>query len=78
MGRTINPMNVVDTPDDATIWSIELTRNSAQTATTDVLAKSNRIAMRGVISATSIGSSDSLSEPGSSYKCACVFNWKKR
>ena len=78
MGKTINPINVVETPDDATIWSIELTRNSAQTATTAVLANNNRIAMSGVISATSSGSSDSVSEPGSSYKCECVLSWKKR
>jgi hypothetical protein len=77
MGKTINPMKVVETPEVATISSIELTRNSAQTATTAVLAKSNAIAMKGVISACS-SSSDSVSEVGSSYKYACVFNWKNK
>jgi len=78
IGNTIRPMNVVDTPDDATIASIELTRNSAQTATIPVDKSSKAIAMRGVISAISSDPSDSSSEVESSYKCACVFNWKKR
>src|SRR5277367_122925 len=81
MGKTINPINVVDTPDEATIASIELTRNSAQTATTAVLASNRPHANSGVISATSSGSpSDPPSglEPGSSDKYACVLSWKKR
>ena len=80
MGNTINPIKVVDTPDDATIASIELTRNSAQTATTAVLASNRPQANSGVISATSSGSpSDSPSElAGSSYRYACVLSWKKR
>lgn len=65
IGRTINPMNVVDTPEEATMASIELMRNSAQTATTAVDASSNRTETRGVISATSC-SSDSVSVVGSS------------
>jgi len=71
MGKTINPINVVDTPDEATIASIELTRNYAQTATTAVLASNNTHANSGVISATSSASPfdpPSELELGSSYK----------
>jgi len=50
----------VDTPEDATIASIALTRNSAQIATTAVDASNKMMAMSGVISATSC-SSDSVS-----------------
>ena len=60
MGKTINPMKVVDTPEDATIASIALTRNSAQIATTAVDASNKMMAMSGVISAASC-SSDSVS-----------------
>lgn len=74
IGKTISPMNVSDTPDDATISSMELTRNSAQTATTAVDANNSAIAKKGVISAISMGSSDSVSDSGSSYKYACVLS----
>jgi hypothetical protein len=78
IGRTINPINACDTPEDATIASIELTRNSAQTATIAVDTNNNPIAQNGVISAISSGSSVSESDVGSSYKYACDFNWKNR
>lgn len=65
IGKTMSPMKVVETPDDATIASIALTRNSAHTATTAVDASSNMTATKGVISATSC-SSDSVSVDASS------------
>jgi hypothetical protein len=74
IGNMINPINVVDTPEDATIASIELTKNSAHTATTAVDASKRTTATRGVISATSWDSLDSASAEASSYKCECVFN----
>jgi hypothetical protein len=74
IGKTINPINDCDTPDDATIASIELTKNSAHTATIAVDTNNNPIAQNGVISAISSGSSPSESDAGSSYKYACDFN----
>jgi hypothetical protein len=75
IGRTISPMKDFETPEEATMSSIELTRNSAQTATTQVEASSKSIAVRGVISATSgpsrsMDSGASPIELSSSYKYA--------
>ena len=59
IGRTIRPMKASETPDEATISSIELTRNSAQMATTAVDPSNNKTEMSGVISAYSVSSSSS-------------------